>query len=177
LNQGEYIFTYKNHLLFNILSISILTMKTTLILSLLAALAVATPVQVLDELPYTGLYNRSPQSGGKGKGSGAKAKGGDGGASTESAGKGGNTAMKNGWEPMTKVPAGKSAEPCLAPEDCDYSHLSMNELANGACKPITFIFARATTELGNMVGHISQIPTRSNSLTQVIGGRSRYGSI
>jgi hypothetical protein len=53
-------------------------MKSPLILSLLVTLTVATPVQVLDELHHTRLYNHSPQLGGaKGKGSGAKGKGGD----------------------------------------------------------------------------------------------------
>jgi hypothetical protein len=78
-----------------------------------------------------------------------KPKGGAGAAGAAPSTSGG--AMKDGWEPVRKAPAGMGSEPCLAVEDCDYSHLTMTQLETGPCKMATWIFARATTELGNMV--------------------------
>ena len=54
---------------------------------------------------------------------------------------------------LTAFAAVSLANPIPAPELEARQIVNANDLENGVCKPVVLIFARGSTELGNMVSH------------------------
>jgi hypothetical protein len=50
-------------------------------------------------------------------------------------------------------PKGQKKEPCNPKTDCNYCALTMTDLEDKPCREILWIFARASTEDGNMVSY------------------------